>query len=174
MQQSRTRLEGAFYSEQAFFEAWRRGSRSPAPGGSATDGPHPESANSKWELTPRVDDISASIGVLSSGEAMLLAAMVSLYNSDPSGQMLRDLGATGLSDISAGSGRTPPQRDRRSTQSPTPAGNSDSTDLLGCLAVAVRGSGRQPQSYLSGLSTSKRGSSTSTAICTSARHQPGH
>lgn len=94
-------MSAPFYNEQAFFEAWQRGV--------AIAGHHwfgdgqmaPDNATSKWDLAPRVDDIFASIGVLSSGEAMFLAAMVSFYNSDPGGQMLRDLGATGLSDISA-------------------------------------------------------------------------
>jgi len=40
---------------------------------------------------PRIDDIATFIGVLSSGEAMFLAAMVSFYNSDPGAKMLRDL-----------------------------------------------------------------------------------
>ena len=49
---------------------------------------------------PRIDDIATFIGVLSSGEAMFLAAMVSFYNSDPGAKMLRDLEGGVLSDIS--------------------------------------------------------------------------
>ncbi|MGH3556010.1 MAG: hypothetical protein ACRDTK_00555 [Mycobacterium sp.] len=92
----------AAFNEQAFFEAWRRGVTIAGCRWFGDGQTSPDTAKSKWDLAPRVDDISASIGVLSSGEAMLLAAMVSFYNSEPGGQMLRDLGATGLSDISAG------------------------------------------------------------------------
>lgn len=91
----------AFYNEQAFFEAWRRGVTIAGRRWFGDGQTTPDNVKSKWDLAPRVDDISASIGVLSSGEAMFLAAMASFYNSDPGGQMLRDLGATGLSDISA-------------------------------------------------------------------------
>lgn len=48
-----------------------------------------------------VDEIRSAIGWLSSGEAMFLAAMVSFYNSEPGGELLRSLGANGLSDIAA-------------------------------------------------------------------------
>jgi hypothetical protein len=91
----------AFYSEEAFFDAWRRavalaGSRWFGDGKTA-----PENAGTKWDLAPRVEDITEAMGWLSSGEAMLLAAMVSLYNSNPGGQMLRERDAEGLSDIAA-------------------------------------------------------------------------
>lgn len=95
-------MSAAFYNEQAFFEAWRRGVTIASRRWFGDGQTPPDNAKSKWDLAPRIDDISASIGVLSSGEAMFLAAMVSFYNSDPGGQMLHDLGATGLSDISAG------------------------------------------------------------------------
>jgi hypothetical protein len=48
-----------------------------------------------------VEDITEAMGWLSSGEAMLLAAMVSFYNSNPGDQMLRERDAEGLSDIAA-------------------------------------------------------------------------
>jgi hypothetical protein len=91
----------AFYNEQAFFDAWRRGVTIAGTRWFGDGETAPQTAASKWDLPPRVDDIAASIGVLSSGEAMFLAAMVSFYNSDPGAKMLRDLEGCGLSDISA-------------------------------------------------------------------------
>lgn len=55
----------------------------------------------KWDLVPDVDYISDSIGVLSSGERVFLAAMVSFYSADLGGQLLSSIGVHGLSDISA-------------------------------------------------------------------------
>lgn len=95
-------MSAAFYNEQAFFEAWRRGVTIADRRWFGDGQTQSDKAKNKWDLTPRIDDIFASIGVLSSGEAMFLAAMVSFYNADTGGQMLRDLAATGLSDISAG------------------------------------------------------------------------
>ena len=42
-----------------------------------------------------------ALGVLSSGEAVFLAALVSFYDSDTGGDMLKDVGGAGLSDIAA-------------------------------------------------------------------------
>ena len=100
------------YNEQAFFDAWRRGVTIAGRRWFGDGNAAPQSAASKWDLAPRIDDITASIGILSSGEAMFLASMVSFYSSDPGGQMLGDLGATGLSDISASLDEPRPARHR--------------------------------------------------------------
>jgi hypothetical protein len=90
-----------FYNEQAVFDAWRRGVAIAGPRWFGDGNTSPQSASSKWNLAPRVDDIAASIGVLSSGEATFLAAMVSFYNSDPGSKMLRDLEGCSLNDVAA-------------------------------------------------------------------------
>ena len=87
----------AFYSEEAFFDAWRRGVALAGARWFGDGKTAPENAGSKWDLAPRVDDITEAMGWLSSGEAMLLAAMVSFYNSTRGGQMLRERDAEGLS-----------------------------------------------------------------------------
>lgn len=89
-----------FYDETAFFDAWRRGVAIAGHRwfGEGIDNPGP--ATTKWDLRPRVDEIESALGWLSSGEAMLLAAMVGFY-SDDGGRLLRDLGSGGLSDIAA-------------------------------------------------------------------------
>ncbi len=66
-----------------FFEAWQRGVEIAGNRWFADGQTPPQSAASKWDLALRVDDIRSVIGLLSSGEAMFLAAMVSFYNSDP-------------------------------------------------------------------------------------------
>jgi hypothetical protein len=90
-----------FYDEAAFFDAWRAGA---AIAGERFfgDGTYsPSTARSKWDLEPQVESISTNLGVLSSGEAMFLAAMVSFYDSRSGGEMLNQVGADGLSDIAA-------------------------------------------------------------------------
>lgn len=88
--------------EQAFLAAWRRGVTIAGRRWFGDGQTPPDNAKSTCDLAPRVGDIGTSIGVLSSGEAVFLAAMVSFYNSDRGAQMLRELGATGLGDIAAG------------------------------------------------------------------------
>jgi hypothetical protein len=90
-----------FYDEPSFFEAWQRGVEIAGHRWFGDGQASSQSATSKWDLPPRVDDIRSAIGWLSSGEAMFPAAMVSFYNSDPGGELLRSLGANGLSDIAA-------------------------------------------------------------------------
>jgi len=55
----------------------------------------------KWQAIPDYQLINERIGVLSGGEAALLAAMCSFYNSEWGGQLLQDLGIQGLADLSA-------------------------------------------------------------------------
>ncbi|APT09712.1 hypothetical protein AN931_26540 [Mycobacterium intracellulare subsp. chimaera] len=93
-------MSARFYDETVF-QAWQRGVEIAGPRWFADGQTSPDSATSKWDLSPRVDEIRSAIGWLSSGEAMFLAAMVSFYNSEPGGELLRSLGANGLSDIAA-------------------------------------------------------------------------
>jgi hypothetical protein len=89
-----------FHDEATFFEAWRTvvglaGARY------FGDGRSPTSATSKWDLEPRVEAITDALGVLSSGEAVFLAALASFYDSDTGGEMLKQVGGVGLSDVAA-------------------------------------------------------------------------
>ena len=61
----------------------------------------PATARGKSDLEPRLDDITEGLWVLSSGEAVFLAALVSFYDSGSGGEMLAKVGAHGLSDLAA-------------------------------------------------------------------------
>lgn len=85
---------------QAFFHAWKRGVELVGPGlfGNGTR----ECLNlavDKWDLCPNVDLIKKSIGAMSSGERVFLAAMVSFYNSKEGGALLKHVGVHGLADL---------------------------------------------------------------------------
>lgn len=85
---------------QAFFEAWKRGAKLAGAqwfGDGTPEGL--ERALDKWALRPQQRRIRDSLGVLSSGQRMFLAAMVSFYNAREGGAMLRRCGFDGLSDL---------------------------------------------------------------------------
>lgn len=79
-----------FYDTEGFLSAWRRGIALAGDGyfgsGAAADN---AAASSKWELAPRTDLIRDMIGVLSSGESVFLAAMVSFYNARVGDELIR-------------------------------------------------------------------------------------
>jgi hypothetical protein len=52
--------------------------------------------------TPRVALIKKELDGMSASDAIFLAALVSFYNGDTGGRLLRGLGAQGLSDIATG------------------------------------------------------------------------
>ncbi|GFE79183.1 hypothetical protein GCM10011487_11830 [Steroidobacter agaridevorans] len=56
-------------------------------------------ATRKWDLCPNVTLINDAINVLSPGEAIFLASLVSFYDSDDGGRLLRHVGADGLADL---------------------------------------------------------------------------
>ena len=58
-----------------------------------------ERATKKWDLTPNLEHISDAFGVLSSGERVFLAALVSFYNSEDGGRLLKRVGVEGLADL---------------------------------------------------------------------------
>ncbi|MGB3288560.1 MAG: hypothetical protein WBA83_04745 [Burkholderiaceae bacterium] len=84
----------------AFFQTWRRGVEIAGPQWFG-DGTHDglQSAVSKWDLRPNLLLINDALGVLSSGQRMFLAAMVSFYNARDGAAMLRRCGFEGLSDL---------------------------------------------------------------------------
>jgi hypothetical protein len=85
---------------QAFFDAWRRGVElaGPALFGEGTRESFDRAAG-KWDLCPNVDLISEAISVMSSGERVFLAAMVSFYNAEHGGALLKRVGVHGLADL---------------------------------------------------------------------------
>jgi hypothetical protein len=76
-----------FYNETAFVDAWQRGVILAGPRFFGTGG-KPGLARSKWDLEPNYDMVERAMGVLSSGEAVFLAAMYSFYNARGAQQLL--------------------------------------------------------------------------------------
>ena len=95
-------------AETAFFEAWKRGVELAGVQWFG-DGSREalQRATEKWDLCPKVTYINKTINVLSSGERLFLAALVSFYNSHDGGKLLKRCGFEGLSNFSGlDSGRT--------------------------------------------------------------------
>lgn len=91
-----------YYDGAAFFEAWRAGVRLAGPRyfGDGTLAAV-DAATTKQDLAPNYDEVMNGLGVLSSGEAVFLAAMYSFYNDEAGGKMLAQVDAAGLAGISA-------------------------------------------------------------------------
>jgi len=85
---------------EAFFQAWKRGVQllNPALFGKGTKD-HVDQAEDKWDLCPNLEVIDQAIGVMSSGERVFLAALVSFYNAEIGGALLKRVGVHGLSDL---------------------------------------------------------------------------
>lgn len=60
-----------------------------------------DEVTTKWQVSPDYEYILENIGVLSGGEAALLATMCSFYNSEWGGELMREVGLNGLADVSA-------------------------------------------------------------------------
>ena len=84
----------------AFFHAWKRGVSLAGPhlfgNGTHAD---PEHAASVWDLRPKVELIDHAIDVMSSGQKVFIAALVSFYNADDGGRLLERIGVHGLADF---------------------------------------------------------------------------
>jgi hypothetical protein len=94
--------EEAYFSNApaVFLSSWRDGVRLAGAhlfGDGTEEGL--ERAVDKWELCPRIDLINAAIDVMSSGQKVFLAALVSFYDSDDGGRLLQRVGVRGLSDL---------------------------------------------------------------------------
>lgn len=95
-------LEHRHFAEapQAFFHAWKRGAEIAGAewfGDGTREGL--QQASSKWDLRPNLQRLRRSFGVLSSGQRMFLAAMVSFYNAHDGAALLKRCGFEGLSDL---------------------------------------------------------------------------
>ena len=79
---------------EAFFRAWKSGVQllSPTLFGLGTKA-HVDQAEDKWELCPNLEVIDQAIGVMSSGERVFLAAMVSFV---PDGLKSRNRATTSM------------------------------------------------------------------------------
>lgn len=85
---------------EAFFQAWKRGVELAGHawfGDGTREGL--QRATDKWELCPNLLLLGDALGVLSGGERMFLAAMVSFYNDREGGAMLKHCGFHGLADF---------------------------------------------------------------------------
>lgn len=83
-------LEEFQWSETAFLDAWMRGVEIAGTRWFG-DGQAVVTADTKWDLEPRYDDIVANLGSLSRGEAAFLVSMYSFYNSTEGGKLLTQL-----------------------------------------------------------------------------------
>ncbi|QVX40770.1 hypothetical protein J4H89_23585 (plasmid) [Ralstonia solanacearum] len=98
----RIALEQSHFAQAplAFFEAWKRGAEIAGAewfGDGTPEGL--QQANSKWDLRPNLQRLNHAFGVLSSGQRMFLAAMVSFYNAHDGAKLLKRCGFEGLSDL---------------------------------------------------------------------------
>lgn len=85
---------------EAFFQAWKRGAQIAGHewfGDGTREGL--QRAETKWDLRPNVLLLNDALGVLSGGQRMFLAAMVSFYNEREGGAMLKRCGFQGLADF---------------------------------------------------------------------------
>lgn len=85
---------------EAFFQAWKLGVEIAGPewfGDGTMEGMR--KATSKWDLRPNLLAIGEALRVLSSGQRMFLAAMVSFYNAREGAAMLRQCRFEGLADF---------------------------------------------------------------------------
>ncbi|WP_342308921.1 hypothetical protein [Burkholderia pyrrocinia] len=84
----------------AFFDAWKQGVRLAGPqffGDGHRDAL--AQAGNKWDLVPDLPRIDRALGVMSSGERVFIAALVSFYNAHDSQELLRRAGVEGLADL---------------------------------------------------------------------------
>ncbi|EJQ9336303.1 hypothetical protein NYF37_004626 [Salmonella enterica] len=87
-------------ASEAFFSAWKEGVSLAGPqffGDGSRD--VPAHAKDKWDLVPDLTSISNALGVMSSGERVFIAALVSFYNAHDSQELLRRAGVEGLADL---------------------------------------------------------------------------
>lgn len=82
-----------------FFDAWKRGVALAGTHLFGTGVAAVDRAASVWDLCPKVDLIERTIGVMSSGEKVFLAALVSFYNTETGGKLFKRIGVHGLADF---------------------------------------------------------------------------
>lgn len=90
-------MAAEFYSEPAFFDAWLRGVEIAGSRWFKRDDWGASDVPSKWDYAPNFEAIEDSLGVLSTGEAVFLAAMVSFYSPQGGRELMQklDMGSPG-------------------------------------------------------------------------------
>ena len=85
---------------ECFLSAWKRGVTLAGP---HLFGSSPQvdltSAQTKWDLCPKVSLIAKAIGPMSPCERLFLASLVSFYNAEDGGRLLHRSGFHGLADL---------------------------------------------------------------------------
>jgi hypothetical protein len=94
-------LNDYWIRSQRFLEAWKRGIALIGPRFFEVKSSSIESATHKNELRPDWHVIEESLGVLSRGEAVFLAAMYSFYNAECGQILLTEAGHPNICDIAS-------------------------------------------------------------------------
>ena len=100
LEQAAHEIQHSERAPDAFLRAWQRGIQIAGPewfGDGTRAGL--ELAATKWDLCPRIAQIRKALGVLSRGERLFLAALVSFYDSRDGGALLKRCGFSGLADL---------------------------------------------------------------------------
>lgn len=85
---------------ELFFEAWKQAVQLAGPSYFGIEcRSDVNMARSQWDLCPDVPLIESTIGALSHGEQVFLAALVSFYNDETGGHLLQRVGVRGLADF---------------------------------------------------------------------------
>lgn len=85
---------------QQFFQTWKKAVLLAGPNYFGIDCRGDVSmTHSKWDLCPDVPLIESAIGVMSHGEQVFLAALVSFYNDEAGGRLLQQVGVRSLADF---------------------------------------------------------------------------
>ena len=88
-------------SPEQFFQAWKKAVLLAGPRYFGIEcRSDTNMTRSKWDLCPDVPLIESAIGVMSHGEQVFLAALVSFYNDETGGRLLQRVGVRGLADFS--------------------------------------------------------------------------
>lgn len=93
-------LSHADNAPAAFFKAWKRSVEITGYhlfGGKTEDAFI--AAQTRWDMCPDLALIDDAISVMSSGERVFLAALVSFYNADAGGKLFKRVGVKGLADL---------------------------------------------------------------------------
>lgn len=112
LQEQRERYDAHYQvAEARFLETWIKGvklvgeayfeHKAPVYGPDIPPAASLDEVSNKWQVKPNYDLINKSIGVLSGGEAALLAVMCSFYNAEWGGKLMQDLGLRGMADVAS-------------------------------------------------------------------------
>jgi len=95
------RIEAAKGKQARFLAAWQEGVRLAGKRYFRITAPSVEQATDIDQLRPNDEEIEDAIGVISSGEAVFLAAMVSFFNAELGQGLLQKCGYPNISDLAS-------------------------------------------------------------------------